>query len=85
MPYNAAEIHGGKAVNRTPEPRRSPKEAVAILADFGVTICEETLRYRCNLPASHPLHIRRAPGFLGRYYIPESELFRLLGISEGAV
>jgi hypothetical protein len=82
--YNAAQIQGGKAVLRTKPQRYLPKEASRILGEFGIVICEQTIRRRCNLPAGHPLRILRLATFSRRYWIPESEVFRLAGISEGA-
>ena len=62
----------------------SPSEFSAALAEAGITICEKSIRHRCRIPASHALHIATLPAFPRRFYIPESELFRLIGLKSEA-
>ena len=74
---------GGKAA--APAVRikyHSPCEFAGELRELGLPICEKVIRARCNLPASDPRHIATHTGFMGRHYIPESELFRLAGLRE---
>ncbi len=80
---SAAQKLNGKQSAAPVRPRNySPSEFSGALAEMGISICEKGVRLRCALPASDPLHIKHLPGFLGRYYIPESELFRLAGITD---
>ena len=62
----------------------SPKEFAAALARGGITVCERHIARRCALPASDSLYIASNPHFPGRYWIPETELTRLLGAGEAA-
>lgn len=81
MPPNVADIQGGKAVLRASQQRHSPKDVSRILAQHGINLCAKRIRQRCRLPKSHPLHIQSLPTF-GLIWIPDSEVFRLLGIEE---
>ncbi len=69
----------GKAV--CPSPRRvySPKEAASALAEWGVAVSEKGIRRACK-----KRKLRRVTSFGGRYYIPETELFRWAGIVDQA-
>ena len=63
----------------------SPKEVAAELAALGLPGRDpDTIRERCNLPASDPRHIAINPAFLPRYCIPSAELARLLGVEVSA-
>ena len=58
----------------------SPKEASAALASVGIGLAERTIQWRCKLPAGNPLRIATNPAFIGRDWIPETEIARLLGV-----
>lgn len=60
----------------------TPKEFSAALADCGLRLCERAIAARCGLPIRHRDHIATNGLFKGRHFIPESELFRLVGITE---
>lgn len=77
---NAAQLQGGKAV--CPRPRRSytPKEASALLAEWGIFRSEKWFWKACKNK-----RVRTLPAFSsGRYQVPEEELFRLAGIKDQA-
>lgn len=60
----------------------SPKEASAALAEVGITLAARTIQWRCKLPIGHPLRIATNPAFIGRDWIPETEIARLLGAKQ---
>lgn len=70
---------GGLA--RTPPMRKnySPKELAAALNEAGVPYSERWVMTQCAEG-----HIATLPAFVGRHVIPESELFRLLGLKDQA-
>lgn len=77
-----------RIVSRPPASREStrhysPKEFAAALFSRGrIELHERTVQRRCALPPADPLHIATNAHFPGRDWIPESELLRLLGVSE---
>lgn len=76
---------GGKASAAPVRVRNySPSEFSAALAECGVSLCVRNVTERCNLPLGDPRRIATLAAFPGRHFIPESELFRLLGIQEVA-
>lgn len=76
-------INSGKTGLSVPLARfLCPKEFARALEAHGIRATAKTIRKRTRLPASHRLHISRAPGF-GQVHIPASELARVLGM-EGA-
>lgn len=56
----------------------SPSEFSAILADYDIGLCTDLVRARCALPPGDPRHIRTIQALRPRYYIPDSELTRIL-------
>ena len=74
---------GGKG---SPAPVRekifSPSEFSVELSEFGISLCEKLIRVRCALPEADPLHIKSLPGFPGRWFIPQSEAYRLASLKE---
>ena len=69
---------GGLASNTPRERHYSPSEFSAALAENGITLSSWSVRERCALPAADPLRVASNQWFPGRYYIPESELIRLV-------
>lgn len=61
-------------------PTLTPSEFAGALTERGIRRCERWVQYCCNLPKGHPRRIETLPGFVGRKLIPETELFRLLGL-----
>jgi hypothetical protein len=62
----------------------SPSEFSQALAEFGISLCVAEIRRRCGRPKADELHIATLHHFPGRWYIPESELFRIVGVKESA-
>ena len=60
----------------------TPKELSAALAEAGIALSERSIMRRCGLPEGDALRIATPPAFPGRHYLPETELVRLLGVSE---
>lgn len=56
----------------------SPKEVASRLTEAGIETHEKMIRRRCRLPVGNKWRIYRNPEFPGRYFIPVSELQRLL-------
>lgn len=68
----------------TPTRKRNytPSEFSALLAKYDIGLCTELVRFRCALPSEDPRHIRTIPALRPRYYIPDSEVTRLLENAE---
>lgn len=56
----------------------SPSEFSAVLAEYDIGLCTDLVRVRCGLPPADPRHIRTIKALHPRYYIPDSELTRIL-------
>lgn len=78
---------GGKASLPVRARDYTPSEFAGALTEAGVRRCERWVQLCTNLPAAHPRHIKTvstSAALSGRKLIPESELFRLLGIKSEA-
>ncbi len=62
----------------------TPKDLSRELSSAGIILHEQSIRRRCNLPADDAARIDSNPLFPGRFFIPESELARLLNLNAEA-
>lgn len=58
----------------------APKDVARLLTEAGIPTHEKAIRRRCTLRKGTALRIETNPEFPGRFYIPETELKRLLGV-----
>jgi len=74
-------MNGGKG---SPAPVRvrylTPSEFAGELQSAGLARSERWVQLRCTLEIGDPERLATHPAFKGRHLIPDTELFRLLGI-----